>query len=58
MIQGTRNKQIDALNGIGILLVVMGHYDNQMNSQAWYDWIYSFHMPLFFITGASCIIQI
>lgn len=48
-----RIKSIDALNGIGILLVVMGHYDFQLASPAWSVWIYSFHMPLFFITGGA-----
>lgn len=37
---------IDCMKGIGIILVVLGHIykDNLVNI-----WVYSFHMPLFFI---------
>lgn len=39
---------LDVLKGIGIILVAVGHiYSNKIV----FDWIYSFHMPLFFITG-------
>lgn len=39
---------IDVLKGIGIILVVTGHvYSNQII----YRWIYSFHMPLFFLAA-------
>lgn len=39
---------IDLLKGIGIILVVVGHvYHNSII----YDWIYSFHMPLFFFAA-------
>ena len=38
---------IDAVKGIGILLVVLGH--NLQGVPSVTSWIYSFHMPLFFI---------
>lgn len=38
-----RSKQIDSLRGIGIFLVVLGHTQNLFT-----DWIFTFHMPLFF----------
>lgn len=38
---------VDAVKGIGILLVVLGH--NLQGIPALTSWIYSFHMPLFFI---------
>lgn len=36
---------IDVLKGIGIFLVIMGH---TIKDTYVYNWIYSFHMPLFF----------
>lgn len=39
---------VDSLKGIGILLVIMGHTCNIIDI---YQWIYSFHMPLFFIAS-------
>ena len=46
MQEAKRYAWIDCMKGIGILLVVLGHIykDNYMG-----QWIYSFHMPLFFI---------
>lgn len=43
-----RDKTIDVLKGIGIILVVIGHSGcpNLLK-----DFIYSFHMPLFFIAS-------
>ena len=41
-----RDKQIDILKAIGILLVVAGHAGSPL-----YHWIYSFHMPLFFFVS-------
>ncbi|MEE0931221.1 MAG: acyltransferase family protein [Acutalibacteraceae bacterium] len=38
---------IDMLKGIGIILVVMGHHLLELDGLG--IWIYSFHMPLFFI---------
>ena len=43
---------IDVLKGIGIFLVIMGHTfkDNPV-----YYWVYSFHMPLFFLISGFLI---
>lgn len=39
---------IDVLKGIGIIFVAIGHiYSNEMI----FNWIYSFHMPLFFLAA-------
>lgn len=39
---------LDVLKGIGIILVTMGHiYSNRTI----FNWLYSFHMPLFFFTA-------
>ena len=51
-----RIKSIDFCKGIAILLVVLGHATEHTNASLSYDWlyeyIYSFHMPLFmFISG-------
>lgn len=47
-----RIEWIDFARGIGILLMVIGHAGNIPNVKLW---IYSFHMPLFFIlTGYIC----
>lgn len=35
---------MDFLKGIGIFLVILGHHENWITG-----WIYSFHMPLFFV---------
>lgn len=42
-----RQPWIDCVRGIGIILVVLGHYDQGSNPLC--KWISSFHMPLFFI---------
>ena len=41
-----RDKSVDILKGIGIILVVVGHANCPQTLR---DIIYSFHMPLFFI---------
>ncbi len=51
-----RNLSLDALKGVLILLVVIGHliesYQKDVSNAALYTLIYSFHMPLFvFISG-------
>ncbi|MGK4199255.1 acyltransferase family protein [Fusobacterium sp. HC1336] len=38
-----RNRYIDELKGIGIILVVLGHHKNFFN-----EYIYAYHMPFFF----------
>lgn len=48
IISSKRLAYLDILKGIGILLVVIGHiYSNKIAC----DWIYSFHMPLFFFAA-------
>jgi fucose 4-O-acetylase-like acetyltransferase len=47
--KGQRNVVVDELKGLGILLVILGHclpWDNPVRV-----FIYSFHMPLFFIVA-------
>ena len=46
--QSRRLSWVDVLKGIGIILVVVGHvYLNRTVR----DWLYSFHMPLFFLAA-------
>ena len=40
-----RDRSIDIAKGIGIFLMVMGH---TISNKIALQWIYSFHMPLFF----------
>lgn len=51
-----RNTIISTLKGIGIILVVFGHADINPENNSWlwqrfYEFIYSFHMPLFLIAS-------
>ena len=47
-----RNRAIDILKGLGILLVVYGHSGHDRIPAMVFDYVYSFHMPLFFlVTG-------
>lgn len=46
MARGSRLTVLDSLRGFGILLVVLGHTSQ---SAGLVSWIFSFHMPLFFI---------
>ena len=39
---------LDVLKGIGIILVVIGHI---YSDQTVFNWLYSFHMPLFFLAA-------
>ena len=43
-----RLADIDIAKGIGIILVVLGHLLSESGGVL-HDWIYSFHMPLFFV---------
>lgn len=45
---GNRISWLDILRGIGILLMVYGHINYKIPV---YNWIYSFHMPLFFFAA-------
>ena len=47
-----RKDWIDIVKGIGIALVVIGH--TRLARGFLCDWIYSFHMPLFFIMAGFC----
>lgn len=60
MEKATRNEQIDALKGVAILLVVLGHTiqcgggeryiaDQMFFENIWFKGIYAFHMPLFML---------
>lgn len=44
-----RIEWIDICKGLGIFLVVIGHTGIAQISQKLYDWIYSFHMPMFYM---------
>lgn len=44
-----RIEWIDLCKGLGIFLVVIGHTGIAKLSQTAYDWIYSFHMPFFYM---------
>ena len=44
---------IDIMRGVAIWLVIIGHLIQYNNCNDWmhnpvFEWIYSFHMPLFF----------
>ena len=41
----SRISWLDILKGIGIFLVVLGHVYSEKTI---FNWLYSFHMPLFF----------
>ena len=42
-----RNQSIDIAKAVGIILMVVGHFNGL---PLWFEkWIFSFHMPLFFI---------
>ena len=43
-----RNYAVDILKGLGILLVVYGHAGHDRIPAMVFDYVYSFHMPLFF----------
>lgn len=40
---------IDVLKGLAIILVVIGHSAVECGLNYWSNWIYTFHMPLFFL---------
>lgn len=44
-----RRKDLDFAKGIGIILMVLGHCYSAGNGERILCWLYSFHMPLFFI---------
>lgn len=46
-----RIEWLDAVKGFAILLVMLGHSGISKQNTEVYAWIYSFHMPLFFIAS-------
>jgi len=44
-----RRKDLDFAKGVGIMLMVLGHCYSAGNGTYILRWLYSFHMPLFFI---------
>lgn len=58
--KGNRDKEIDALKGLAIILVVMGHiiaFSNLENysNNILFNFIYAFHMPLFFFISGYLV---
>lgn len=47
----TRAPWIDALKGWGMLLIVVGHVWSLTDPSPIYQWIYAFHVPLFFFAA-------
>lgn len=58
------NKHINYLRGFGILLVLLGHsfpsqnFNNNSLYEFLHNFIYSFHMPLFFFISGYCAVKI
>ena len=53
-----RLNYLDVSKGIGILLVVLAHiyaFNSEINRELLVTWIYSFHMPLFFIISGMLL---
>lgn len=48
-----RYKYIDIARGIGLVLLVLGHIVT--GNTKLFNWIYSFHMPLFFYLSGLCV---
>jgi fucose 4-O-acetylase-like acetyltransferase len=42
---------IDAAKGLGILLIVLGHVWSLDDPSFFYEWMYAFHVPLFFFVS-------
>lgn len=47
-----RLREIDIAKGYGIILVIMGHI---LTEGSFREWIYSFHMPLFFFLAGAVV---
>lgn len=48
MMKTSRLSWLDIMKGIGIILVVVGHISS---NKIIFNWLYSFHMPLFFFAA-------
>ncbi len=46
--QNNRNVELDLMKGLGMLAVILAHSKVPMLA---HDFLYSFHMPLFFVVG-------
>ena len=59
MVGSLRDIQLDAIKGLAIILVIMGHIigysDPNSNHNILYQIIYSFHMPLFFFVSGFLV---
>lgn len=47
----SRIQWIDAAKGLGILLIFVGHIWSLSDTPIFYDWMYAFHVPLFFFVS-------
>lgn len=52
MSEKKRVEWIDVAKGVGMILVIMGHCFNK--ETLLHNWIFSFHMPLFFVLSGYC----
>lgn len=52
----TRAKWIDQLKGLGIIAVVIGHHQSLMQQLEIREFIYSWHMPLFFALSGMTLL--
>jgi len=52
-----RHAWIDALKGWGILLIVVGHVWSLTDVSLFYQWLLSFHVPLFFFAAGLTLKQ-
>lgn len=55
VLQKERKEYIDAARGVGIVLLVLGHIVT--GNSYLFNWIFSFHMPLFFFLSGMCVKQ-
>lgn len=53
-----RFNQLDALKGLGMILVIIGHMDLSLVGSSIGTFIYTFHMPLFFLVSGYLSIKI
>ena len=52
--KSNKRNDISIAKAIGIILMVAGHIFITNETQPLHDFIYSFHMPLFFILSGFC----
>ena len=56
--KSNKRNDISIAKAIGIILMVAGHIFITNETQPLHDFIYSFHMPLFFILSGFCFSNI